>query len=805
MKKAVVKIKALDVNGNASLIVESERNIKKVVFNVFEKNFSKVGEYIYSCDSKFFQGKFYIKNAKLWSINSPNLYLYQVNVEYADGEEVIDGSFGLRILSADEHNIFVNEETVYIRGYIRGAKAHEHSNNCGLSEEEFYRKNILTAKKFGFNFVRFHSVVPNETFFKVADEVGMLVHLELRSPQDEYNNLEEMLYGKKDLVSDAFIEQVVDRVYNHPSLAVYCIGNELKAVASQERINEIGRKIKALDDSRFFLDSCAWGANGRENVDLDVQHMSYYFPYGKNAGMYENADHLLVCGSADGKAVMQEGENSKITRSAFFKVPLIAHEVCHYTALRDFIALKEKFQKYGVAEPWWIDEELKMIEKKGFADNYKEFYSASKYFQLECWKTAFEKMRGSKLLGGFHFLQFADTDVYENSNGVVDCFDDEMYVTPTDFKKFNSDCVILADLSERIFFAGDTVCVPIRLSDYREKDFVEADLSYSLTAENGIVYAKGELECVDIRRRGIYEICKLYLTLPAEIKANSLTLKVVLKNSDKTIAENLWNIWAYEKKNLGGYKEFCSYEDDSIIVTDDIQKALSLLEQEKKVCLIYRQDWTRHLLDKNMFAPKYAFKATWNRFKPVIWDRGTNYGGLCNRELLNKYGFATGRLYDYNYSVLTEDCDKIILDDFPVKVEPILLGIDKNVRDRFDAYAVSFNLPELQYDRTLRKFGYLFELKVGNGLLLVCGLNMTGLDVLEPSTVAMANWIIRYMNSNDFNPTPTMTVEELKQYMSECAKQPVKERMMTQFWQLNDTPVESKEYWTESREYLLEK
>ena len=36
------------------------------------------------------------------------------------------------------------------------------------------------------------------------------------------------------------------------------------------------------------------------------------------------------------------------------------------------------------------------------------------------------------------------------------------------------------------------------------------------------------------------------------------------------------------------------------------------------------------------------------------------------------------------------------------------------------------------------------------------------------------------------------------------AKKPVKERMMTQFWQLDDAPVESKQYWINSRAYLTE-
>ena len=47
-----------------------------------------------------------------------------------------------------------------------------------------------------------------------------------------------------------------------------------------------------------------------------------------------------------------------------------------------------------------------------------------------------------------------------------------------------------------------------------------------------------------------------------------------------------------------------------------------------------------------------------------------------------------------------------------------------------------------------------------------------------------------------------MTLEELKAYMSECAKAPVKERTMTQFWELDDAPVESPEFWRTAKEYL---
>ena len=129
-------------------------------------------------------------------------------------------------------------------------------------------------------------------------------------------------------------------------------------------------------------------------------------------------------------------------------------------------------------------------------------------------------------------------------------------------------------------------------------------------------------------------------------------------------------------------------------------------------------------------------------------------------------------------------------------------GIDKCNRDRFDAYKGSFNLPELMYDRTLRNFSYLFEICVGNSKLLVTGMNLLSLDNDDPSNNHFANTLIKYASSDEFNPSNKIEIEQLEQYLKESALKPVKERMMTQFWELDDTPVESKQYWIDSREYL---
>ncbi|MBR1954608.1 MAG: hypothetical protein IKA29_01660, partial [Clostridia bacterium] len=164
----VVKIHC-DMYGNGKLAIVTSQPIQKSSFTITDG--SKI----------VFQGQisqsnevwFVIDNPKLWSPTSPNLYDIHLTIYYDDGFEEIEDKFGARTISADQNNILLNGKPFYVRGYIRGIKAHDHADTCQLGEEEFYRKNILQAKRYGFNFIRFHSTIPSETLFRVADELGM--------------------------------------------------------------------------------------------------------------------------------------------------------------------------------------------------------------------------------------------------------------------------------------------------------------------------------------------------------------------------------------------------------------------------------------------------------------------------------------------------------------------------------------------------------------------------------------------------------------------------------------------------------
>jgi len=293
MTKAIVKLRSR-LNGSVKIELKAEKPFEKVKVVI-----QKDGNTLFSNDyiiipTDFFVGDFRIENPSIWSLSDPELYEYRVEITYAGGEkEELCGRFGFREIGQNGKNITINGKPVYIRGYIRGAKAHDHANLLGLSLKDFYLKNLKEAKKFGFNYVRFHSVVPEEELFEAADEVGMLVHVELRPPHDIYNNLEEMVTTGSAIVPEEFLCETVDKCFNHPSFAVYCIGNEIKN-APDGTIHAIKEKIDALDGTRLFLDTCAWGENGRPDIDIDVQHLSYYFPFGKHAGMYDDTENLPV-------------------------------------------------------------------------------------------------------------------------------------------------------------------------------------------------------------------------------------------------------------------------------------------------------------------------------------------------------------------------------------------------------------------------------------------------------------------------------------------------------------------------------
>jgi len=774
----------------------------------------------------FFEIKF--DSVKLWNVNSPHLYLLKMVLTINGKEEEISEEFGMRKIHVSGRDIYVNNEKFYVKGYIRGREAHDHPNLENLSIHEYYEKNIRAAKDYGFNFIRFHSRIPPEECFEVADRLGIFIHVEIRKYFGKYQKERTMMNDAGELINEKDWIDAILSLRNHPSLMVYCMGNEIRHPGTNPQVEHIADITKEIDPTRLFIDTCAHGEFDRTYVDIDVQHMSYFYPFGTNYNMFENTYNWLVFGSCKGTQMSEDdGDgydfNYKVTRAISPKRPILAHEICHYTALRDIYRLDEKFKRLDIEKPWWVDELIKLISLKGLEKDYPLMYKASKRFQFLSWKLGIEAARRSKLLSGFHFLQLSDTERYENSNGILDCFDDKTGIDEKEFLKFNGETVILSDLPGRTYFENEKVKIPVLLSHFSNElpDILNFRFELRSIKQNRVVFSGG-LKRIELSEKGLREIATLEIKTPAVDKPDEMELVLSLVDEgNNALIENSWKLWVYPDKAELMPEVKCTIALDSIkpdlrynrlkstgtpdnpenllIVNRFSEEVFRHLENGGNVLMLYRIPETR---DRKVRAPKekYYLPTTWDRMKGVIWDRGTNHGGFI-RESKALDLFPNDGFIDLQFHDLIDDCDKIVLDDFPCDVEPIIQGVDKASRDRFDVY--TFGLSELQPGWTMRKFGYLFELKVGKGKLLITGFNFTGLNNNKPEVCAMFESLIKYVASDEFNPKASIETGKLEEYLVNKGKQPrIKERKMTQYWQLNDAPLESDRYWKEAEEYI---
>ena len=123
-----------------------------------------------------------------WTVDAP--YRYKLVLELKVGRELLemDVPFGMYKFHTEGTTLYMNNAPLCVRGVIRGREAHDHDNLLGLDEEEFYAKFIRQAKSLGFNFIRFHSRVPSDAYFRAADRLGQVPGVRHPAPHGDGRN-----------------------------------------------------------------------------------------------------------------------------------------------------------------------------------------------------------------------------------------------------------------------------------------------------------------------------------------------------------------------------------------------------------------------------------------------------------------------------------------------------------------------------------------------------------------------------------------------------------------------------------------
>ena len=139
---------------------------------------------------------------------------------------------------------------------LRGGCMH-HDNGvigaCTLEAAEDRRVRLMKAS--GFNAIRSAHNPISKAMLDACDRHGMLV-------MDEFSDVWLRHKTRHDYASyfpdwwERDIQAMVDKDYNHPSVVLYSIGNEINETATPEGVEfsrKLADKVRSLDDSRYVI------------------------------------------------------------------------------------------------------------------------------------------------------------------------------------------------------------------------------------------------------------------------------------------------------------------------------------------------------------------------------------------------------------------------------------------------------------------------------------------------------------------------------------------------------------------------
>lgn len=256
--------------------------------------------------------KIYMDAPKLWDPDNP--HMYECTVKLLDGDKTVDEEqfrTGIRTLSLGKRKGFcINGTNVRLYG---GCIHHDNGiiGSAAFKGAE-YRK-IRMLREAGYNAIRCSHNPMSEELMDACDKYGMLVMAELT---DMWNYRKSNNDFSRTFADDweKSAEMLVDVCFNHPSVVMYSVGNEIKELGRAD-----GKWISRMLANRFRkLDSTRYVTAGI-NAMLTVSPGASAIPEEKkstdiNTVIFEMMDKIndMQCADAVVAATEEAGGNIDI-------------------------------------------------------------------------------------------------------------------------------------------------------------------------------------------------------------------------------------------------------------------------------------------------------------------------------------------------------------------------------------------------------------------------------------------------------------------------------------------------------------
>ena len=297
LSPAIVNVKTSVTGGDISVeIIEEENVIASAIGN--------------NCNIE-------IKDAKFWSDDNP--VLYQAHVTLTKNRIVVDEetvSFGIRKITYSTKGLFINRKKTLLRG---GCVHHDNGivGAASFRESEFRRIRIM--KEQGFNAIRVSHNPASTAMLEACDHYGMYVMDETFDMWYERKTKFDYGCNFMECWKDD-VKAMVDRDFNHPSVIMYSIGNEVSEPGKQKGVEqgkEIIAYVKNLDDTRIvtggmnlmLMGKYANGKGQYAEVDEEKRQSKKQSKEPKNASLIFNTIATFV-----GPNMNKAGNSKKVDK-----------------------------------------------------------------------------------------------------------------------------------------------------------------------------------------------------------------------------------------------------------------------------------------------------------------------------------------------------------------------------------------------------------------------------------------------------------------------------------------------------------
>lgn len=623
-------------------------------------------------------------------------------------------NFGMREFGIQGRMFVCNGREVQLRGTVE---------NCDFPltgyapmDVESWMQVFRTCREWGLNHMRFHSYCPPEAAFVAADLTGF--YLQPEGPS--WPNHGVKLGQRQPIDSLLMAEtQAMVRAYgNHPSFCMMACGNE-PAGNWVPWVSQFVDYWKATDPRRVYTGASvgggwAWQPKSEYHVKSGARGLGNWV----NRAPETESDFSAQISHYKAK----DGEWD-------INEPYVSHETGQWCAFPDF----DEIQRYtGPNKAKNFEVFRDILAANGMAGRARDFLMASGKLQALCYKYEIERTLRTPNYAGFQLLSLNDYSGQGTALvGVQNVFfEPKGYISAREWREFCSPIVPLASFPKFTYSNLESFSAEISINDHGQ---LQSDkrIEWTITDEAGNLLSAGTTSRVNASLRTIETAQKVTL------RANVYEMTPAASASDLPVGSNHWDFWVYPSAPLPELGSRIR-----VVETFD-QRTLMMLNYGFDVLLLagdrvkYGSDVVQH------FLPVF-WNTSWFKMRPP------HTTGLFIEEQhpIFRY-FPTSYHSDLQWWELVNKTPVMQFDEFPADFQPLVQSID--------TWFLS------------RKIGVLFEARVGKGRLIMTTMDLT--SELDQRLVArqMLTSILKYMQSNEFNPRHTIAPETIKRLFTQDA------------------------------------